>query len=82
MSKYRLFVKTHRPWQAAGGEDTEYIFSNYEVASTAQVLLIEMILDVSSESLYESFIDEVLPPKNSYPTPAWLQKQIETRDGD
>ena len=76
MSKYRLFIKTHRPWEAAGGEDSEYIFSTYNDASTAQELLIEMSLDVSNETLHESFIDEVSPSKNSYPIPVWLQKQI------
>jgi len=90
LSKYRLFVKTHRPWQAAGGEDTEYIFSTYDDASTAQELLMEISLDASSETLHESFIDEVLPPKNSYPAPSWLQagtrrwlaQRIEKRNND
>ncbi len=64
---YRLFVKTHRLWEAAGGADTEYIFSTYADASTAQELLIEMSLDTSSETLYESFIDEVVQPLNTFP---------------
>jgi hypothetical protein len=72
-----LFVKTHREWEAAGGEDTEYIFSTYDDAFTAQELLTAAWQDSVSNVMYESFIDEVVPPQNTYRKPEWLQERLE-----
>ena len=77
MNKYRLFVKTHREWEAAGGEDTEYIFSTYDDAFTAQELLTAAWQDSVGGVMYESFIDEVVPPQNTYRKPEWLQERLE-----